>query len=116
MPVAEDDKFEIMETLASQCNFAGGSTCSLDGLRVEYENGWGLIRASNTTPNLTLRFEAENDVELEIIKQRFYVEELRPFINQHRRLYLIMSLSRKEAVNNRSSNFSSTPLHPEIRW
>jgi phosphomannomutase/phosphoglucomutase len=80
VPVAEADKFEIMETLASQCNFAGGSICSLDGLRVEYENGWGLIRASNTTPNLTLRFEAENDVELEIIKQHFY-SALSPFIN-----------------------------------
>ena len=80
VPVVEDDKFEIMETLASQCNFTGGTISFLDGLRVEYGNGWGLIRASNTTPNLTLRFEAENDVELEIIKQHFH-SALSPFIN-----------------------------------
>jgi phosphomannomutase/phosphoglucomutase len=80
VPVAEDAKFEIMKTLVSQCHFTGGTISCLDGLRVEYENGWGLIRASNTTPNLTLRFEAENDIELEIVKQHFH-KALSPFIN-----------------------------------
>jgi len=80
VPVAEDAKFGIMKTLVSQCHFTGGTISCLDGLRVEYENGWGLIRASNTTPNLTLRFEAENDIELKIVKQHFH-KALSPFIN-----------------------------------
>ena len=80
VPVTEDNKFRIMQTLISQCKFSGGTISSLDGLRVEYEHGWGLIRASNTTPNLTLRFEAENNLELEIIKQ-YFLTELEPFIN-----------------------------------
>ena len=80
VPVTEDNKFRIMQTLISECKFPGGTISPLDGLRVEYEHGWGLIRASNTTPNLTLRFEAENNLELEIIKQHF-LAELEPFIN-----------------------------------
>ena len=50
-------------------------------MRVEYPGGWGLIRASNTTPNLTLRFEADDDIQLAAIKARFR-KELNPFINQ----------------------------------
>ena len=80
VPVTEDNKFKIMQTLISECKFPGGTISPLDGLRVEYEHGWGLIRASNTTPNLTLRFEAENNLELEIVKQHF-LAELGPFIN-----------------------------------
>ena len=80
IPVAENDKFMIMDTLSSECKFPDGAISSLDGLRVKYKYGWGLIRASNTTPNLTLRFEAEDDLQLDAIKQRFLIE-LGPFIN-----------------------------------
>jgi phosphomannomutase/phosphoglucomutase len=53
---------------------------TIDGLRVEYAHGWGLIRASNTSAYLTMRFEAENREELARIKKLF-VTELKPFIN-----------------------------------
>ena len=43
----------------------------MDGLRVEYPQGWGLIRASNTSGNLTLRFEADDHNILGYIKQTF---------------------------------------------
>ena len=43
----------------------------LDGLRVEYEDGWGLLRASNTTPKLALRFEGTSQKSLDDIIQKF---------------------------------------------
>ena len=80
IPVDEAEKFSLMATLAAGCQFEGGEIITLDGLRVEYANGWGLIRASNTSANLTLRFEADNHQSLAEIKQRFS-NELSPFIN-----------------------------------
>ena len=43
----------------------------MDGLRVDYQDGWGLLRASNTTPKLVLRFEADSKTRLEEIKSDF---------------------------------------------
>jgi phosphomannomutase / phosphoglucomutase len=43
----------------------------IDGLRVEYPDGFGLARASNTTPVIVLRFEADNSAALERIKGEF---------------------------------------------
>jgi phosphomannomutase/phosphoglucomutase len=43
----------------------------VDGLRVEYQDGFGLMRASNTTPVIVLRFEAENKDALERIQNSF---------------------------------------------
>ncbi|MDG1312564.1 MAG: phosphomannomutase/phosphoglucomutase [Porticoccaceae bacterium] len=80
IPVDESEKFDLMTTLAAGCQFIGAEIITLDGLRVEYASGWGLIRASNTSASLTLRFEADDDQSLEEIKQRFR-EELSPFIN-----------------------------------
>ena len=80
IPVEETEKFSLMATLAAGCQFEGGEIITLDGLRVEYPDGWGLIRASNTSANLTLRFEADNHQSLAEIKRRFS-NELSPFIN-----------------------------------
>jgi phosphomannomutase/phosphoglucomutase len=80
IPVDESEKFSLMATLAAGCQFEGGEIITLDGLRVEYANGWGLIRASNTSANLTLRFEADDSESLEEIKRRFS-KQLSPFIN-----------------------------------
>ena len=44
------------------------SVTAIDGLRLEYPHGWGLVRASNTTPSLSLRFEADDEQSLEAIK------------------------------------------------
>jgi phosphomannomutase/phosphoglucomutase len=80
VPVPETAKFELMDTLINKCPFADATINKVDGMRVEYEQGWGLVRSSNTTPNLTLRFEAEDEIQLEEIKRRFR-KELKPFIN-----------------------------------
>lgn len=69
--VAEADKFALMERILSLADFPDAHIILLDGIRVEFENGWGLVRASNTSPALLLRFEADNAQVLESIKARF---------------------------------------------
>ena len=81
IPVTEAEKFALMEKLMADCGFKGAIINTIDGLRVEYPFGWGLIRASNTSANLTLRFEADNKDQLAHIKELFSLE-LGPFINQ----------------------------------
>lgn len=80
IPVCESEKFKLMETLSTHCKFKGAKIITIDGLRVEYPNSWGLIRASNTSANLTMRFEANSERELERIK-KIFSHELSPFIN-----------------------------------
>lgn len=69
--VDEDKKFEMVERLLAKGDFSGGKITTLDGLRVDFSKGWGLIRASNTSAYLTLRFEADNDDMLEKIRDMF---------------------------------------------
>lgn len=71
LPLADDKKFEFIEKLAKTADFTNSEIISIDGLRVEFTDGWGLVRCSNTTPNLVLRFEADNEQALERIKQEF---------------------------------------------
>ncbi|ERP94788.1 hypothetical protein Q666_07680 [Marinobacter sp. ES-1] len=71
LQVTESDKFAIIERLEQQADFGDGNVSTIDGLRVDYTDGWGLCRASNTTPVLVLRFEAENEDALERIKSVF---------------------------------------------
>lgn len=74
--VTEQTKFGIIEQLGQKGDFGDGSVSTIDGIRVEFSDGWGLCRASNTTPMLVLRFEAESDEALERIKSVFR-EQLR---------------------------------------
>jgi phosphomannomutase/phosphoglucomutase len=67
----EQAKFEVIGKLAAQGKFSDGKITTLDGGRVDFPDGWGLARASNTTPALTLRFEAENDAALLRIQTLF---------------------------------------------
>ena len=60
----EDRKFKIMDALAQKGDFGTGRRTLIDGLRVDYNDGWGLVRASNTSPALTLRFEADGAAAL----------------------------------------------------
>jgi len=69
--VTEDKKFSLVSTLIEQGDFASGEKITTDGLRIDFAKGWGVIRASNTSPALTLRFEAENDSGIEKIKTLF---------------------------------------------
>lgn len=63
IPVLEDEKFSIMRILQTNC-FKQFNTIKIDGLRVKLRTGWFLVRASNTTPCLTLRFEADSQADL----------------------------------------------------
>ena len=56
----ERRKFAIVDALASVADFDGGDVNAIDGLRVDYADGWGLVRPSNTSPVLSLRFEADD--------------------------------------------------------
>ncbi|HTN33520.1 MAG TPA: phosphomannomutase/phosphoglucomutase, partial [Marinobacter sp.] len=69
--VTESTKFEIMDRLIANGRFGDGNISTIDGIRVDYADGWGLCRASNTTPVLVLRFEAETGEALERIKALF---------------------------------------------
>lgn len=72
IPLSEARKFAVVEKLAEQGNFSGGNLVKIDGVRVDYPDGWGLIRASNTTPNLIARFEGDDDAALQRVMQRFH--------------------------------------------
>lgn len=61
IPVTDHYKFEFMQLFCDTAQFDGASVIKIDGLRVEYPWGWGLLRASNTTPCLVARFEAQDE-------------------------------------------------------
>ena len=69
--VSEDKKFEIVKNFVDKAQFEGGTKVTIDGMRVDFDDGWGLIRASNTTPKLVLRFEAKTSSRLKEIKNMF---------------------------------------------
>ena len=66
----DDQKFQIVADLASEFK-KQYQVIDVDGARVVFEGGWGLIRASNTQPVLVLRFEAENQKTLQEIQKIF---------------------------------------------
>ena len=72
--VEEENKFKIVKDFVNKAQFEGGSKITIDGLRVDFEDGWGLLRASNTTPKLVLRFEAKTPSRLKEIKNLFLKE------------------------------------------
>lgn len=69
--ISEEKKFPFIEKLKCVENNFGAQLITVDGLRVEFKDGWGLVRASNTTPCLVLRFEADDTTALDRIKQWF---------------------------------------------
>ena len=62
---------ELVEQFIQQADFSGADLSLIDGIRVDYNNGWGLIRSSNTTACLTFRFEANTQKRLEEIQEQF---------------------------------------------
>lgn len=80
--VTEQEKFSIVKRLADNAMFPDGKNITIDGLRVEFPDGWALIRASNTTPVLVLRFEADNENSLQRIKALFanYIKQHAPHL------------------------------------
>jgi phosphomannomutase/phosphoglucomutase len=68
----EGEPFAVLERLRASARFEGArEIIDLDGLRVEYDDGFGLMRASNTTPVIVVRFEADNPAALTRIQEQF---------------------------------------------
>lgn len=63
---------QVIDELAAKAEFEGATEIiTIDGLRVEFPDGFGLMRASNTTPILVLRFEADTQEAIERIQNQF---------------------------------------------
>jgi len=67
----QGQQYDAIETLSKNVDFPDSEINTLDGVRVDYENCWGLVRASNTTPCLVLRFEGRDKEALNSIKSQF---------------------------------------------
>ena len=69
---AEGENYTLIDELKSTARFEGAEEIiTIDGLRVEYKDGFGLARPSNTTPVIVLRFEADDEAALKRIQEDF---------------------------------------------
>ena len=71
LDVSDDEKFKMVEQFKSEMSFPNSELNTIDGVRVTIGSAWGLVRASNTSPKLVFRFEAETEEELKEIKELF---------------------------------------------
>jgi len=76
--VGDENKFKITEELANKLKKEGKNFADVDGIRANISNGWWLVRASNTQPDLTIRCEALSLEGLEIVKNDL-IAQLEPF-------------------------------------
>ncbi len=72
MDLAEGEPHRLINALMDQAQtFNNARVTTIDGLRVDFEDGWGLVRASNTQPCIVMRFEGVNEQSLQAIRKRF---------------------------------------------
>ncbi|MNP36472.1 Phosphomannomutase/phosphoglucomutase [compost metagenome] len=71
VPVDDSLKYNVVEQVKEYCINKGYNTVTIDGARAEFSDAFAIVRMSNTTPNLTLRFEAETEEMLNKIKTEF---------------------------------------------
>ena len=69
--VAEGEQYRFIEEFVAKAKFEGARMATIDGLRADWPDGWGLVRASNTTPTLVLRFDAKDAEALERVQAVF---------------------------------------------
>ena len=67
----EEEHAAFMEQVIATAKLEGAELTTLDGLRADYPNSWGLIRPSNTTPSIIVRFEGDDEGSLEEVKSIF---------------------------------------------
>ncbi|PZO07967.1 MAG: phosphomannomutase [Lysobacteraceae bacterium] len=81
--VQEGEQYAFVEKFLAEAKFEGARIATIDGLRADWPDGWGLVRASNTTPVVVLRFDAKDTDALERIKNAFREQLLavKPGIN-----------------------------------
>ena len=80
--VTEENKFNIVNGIKEYVKKQNYDYEDIDGVRVEFDDSWGLIRASNTGPNLTIRFEAKTEDRLKEIEEEF-TNEINNQIKMH---------------------------------
>ncbi len=73
IPVTEETKFAIVEYMQNRADLGEGKRTVIDGVRMDYEDGWGVCRASNTSPKLVTRYEAQSRAALQRIQEQFEV-------------------------------------------
>jgi phosphomannomutase / phosphoglucomutase len=71
IPMVEGEHYRFIEKFKEKSSFEGARVTTIDGVRADWNDGWGLVRASNTTPVLVLRFDADNDAALRRIQDSF---------------------------------------------
>jgi phosphomannomutase len=76
VPCAEGEHHAVIEKLRQTAKFEGAELTTIDGLRADYPDGFGLVRASNTTPVLVLRFEGQTQAALDRIQKLFMAQIL----------------------------------------
>ncbi len=69
----EGEGMPFVARLLEHAKFPGAEITTIDGLRADFKDGWGLVRASNTTPSLVLRFEADTAAALQRIQDQFRI-------------------------------------------
>lgn len=69
--IDDDKKHRFVQQLTDKGIFGNGKLIDIDGVRVEFSHGWGLVRASNTTPNLVIRFEGDDQASIDQMKHLF---------------------------------------------
>ena len=67
----DDEKFKVIEKVKEYCRQKGYQVNDIDGVRAEFDNGWALVRASNTGPNITARFEGVTEEDRDRIQEEF---------------------------------------------
>ena len=71
VPMEEGEPHRFIEQFTEATNFSDAEVSTIDGVRADFTDGWGLVRASNTMPVLVLRFEADSDEALQRIQGSF---------------------------------------------
>jgi phosphomannomutase / phosphoglucomutase len=71
VPMAEGEHYAFVEKFREKAKFEGAKIATIDGVRADWPDGWGLVRSSNTTPCLVLRFDADNADALVRIQHTF---------------------------------------------
>jgi phosphomannomutase/phosphoglucomutase len=71
LEMSEGQHYALVDELVSAARFEDAKLNTIDGVRVDFSDGFGLIRASNTTPTIIMRFEATTQQQLESIQERF---------------------------------------------
>tara|TARA_B100001996_G_scaffold362086_1_gene329329 strand:+ start:1 stop:1365 length:1365 start_codon:yes stop_codon:yes gene_type:complete len=77
--VEDEEKFNIVEKFKLEMEFTNADINTIDGIRISIGNSWALMRASNTSPKLVLRFEGDTEDNLNQIKSLFEDNFLRIF-------------------------------------